>query len=60
MLNEEPRHSLSPERRVYQKPLVRRISLRAEEVLSVGCKMGSGPGPFGATCDAVPCNQPGS
>lgn len=55
-----PRPAELPERRAYQKPLVRRISLRAEEVLSVGCKMGSGPGPFGATCDAVPCNQPGS
>jgi hypothetical protein len=47
-------------KRSYQTPIVRRISLRAEEVLSVGCKMGTGPGPFGATCDAVPCNQPGS
>jgi|CXWL01.1.fsa_nt_gi hypothetical protein len=47
-------------RRTYEPPRLRRISLRADEVLSVGCKLGSGPGPFGATCDAVPCNQPGS
>jgi hypothetical protein len=44
----------------YEKPTIRRVSLVAEEVLAVGCKLGTGPGPFGATCTAVPCNQPGS
>ncbi|MEM6453613.1 MAG: hypothetical protein AAF772_00825 [Acidobacteriota bacterium] len=47
-------------RQPYEPPALRTISLVAEEVLSVGCKLGAGPGPFGATCDAVPCNQPGS
>lgn len=48
-------------RRGYIRPEVRRIDLRGEEVLSVGCKMAGGPGPYGdAGCTAVPCNQPGS
>jgi hypothetical protein len=42
-------------RESYEPPQLRIISLVAEEVLAVGCKLGSGPGPFGANCLAVPC-----
>lgn len=58
--NEPQAPTTPPTRRPYDPPRTRRIPLRAEEVLSVGCKLGAGPGPFGSTCDAVPCNQPGS
>lgn len=45
------------EKKRYEKPQLRTVSLVAEEVMAVGCKLGSGPGPIGANCLAVPCNQ---
>ncbi len=56
MKNQKPKKQRQP----YEKPKVKRIGLVAEEVLSVGCKLDTGAGPFGATCMAVPCNQVGS
>jgi hypothetical protein len=44
------------EKKRYEKPEVRIVSLVAEEVMAVGCKLGTGPGPYGSTCMAVPCN----
>ena len=43
------------DKKPYEKPHVRVVSLVAEEVLAVGCKLGTGPGPVGANCLAVPC-----
>lgn len=45
------------EKKRYEKPQLRTVSLVAEEVMAVGCKLSSGPGPIGASCVAVPCNQ---
>lgn len=39
----------------YEKPQLRVVSLVAEEVLAVGCKLGSGAGPFNVNCLATPC-----
>lgn len=47
--------SQGTDKKPYQKPQLRTISLVAEEVLAVGCKLTSAPGPFGASCLAVPC-----
>ena len=44
------------EKKRYEKPELRTVSLVAEEVMAVGCKLGSGPGPVGANCLAVPCS----
>ena len=45
----------------YAKPRLRTIELVAEEVLSVGCKLATGPGgPIGATCTAAACFADGS
>lgn len=49
------------DKKPYEKPQLRTVSLVAEEVLAVGCKLGTGPGPMGANCLAVPCvNNRGS
>lgn len=48
-------------RQSYEKPRMRVIELVAEEVLSVGCKLSSGPGgPIGATCTSSACFADGS
>lgn len=48
-------------RRTYEKPSLLVISLVAEEVLAVGCKLdGGGSGPIGASCTAASCQAPGS
>ena len=45
----------------YEKPSLLVISLVAEEVLAVGCKLdGGGSGPIGASCTASACQAPGS
>jgi hypothetical protein len=45
----------------YERPTLRSISLVAEEVLAVGCKLPDGPGgPIGANCTAAACFAPGS
>lgn len=44
-----------PEKKPYDKPQLRTISLVAEEVLAVGCKLTTATGPFGANCLSVPC-----
>lgn len=45
----------------YEKPQLRVIELKAEEVLGVGCKIASGGSAVGgATCTANGCNQAGS
>ena len=45
----------------YEKPRMRVIDLVAEEVLSVGCKLSTGPGgPIGATCTSASCFAEGS
>lgn len=50
-----------PKDRTYTKPELRRIPLKADEVLSVGCKMSTPPGaPLGATCTAAACFSAGS
>lgn len=48
-------------RQQYEKPSLLVISLVAEEVLAVGCKLdGGGSGPIGASCTASACQAPGS
>lgn len=48
-------------RQHYEKPSLLVISLVAEEVLAVGCKLdGGGSGPIGASCTASACQAPGS
>lgn len=48
-------------RQPYEKPSLLVISLVAEEVLAVGCKLdGGGSGPIGANCTAAACQAPGS
>lgn len=48
-------------RQPYGKPRMRVIELVAEEVLSVGCKLSTGPGgPIGATCTSSACFADGS
>ena len=55
------RGATRPARRPYEKPRVQAISLVAEEVLAVGCKLPDGPGgPIGANCTASACFAPGS
>lgn len=46
----------------YEKPKLRVIELKAEEVLTTGCKLTSGGSAFGsiATCVANSCSGPGS
>lgn len=48
------------EKRPYEKPVLRRIGLVADEVLAAGCKLGGQSGPRGANCRGVPCSRPGS
>ncbi len=58
-MNERPTtdHAKLP----YERPTLRSISLAAEEVLAVGCKLPDGPGgPIGANCTASSCFAPGS
>jgi hypothetical protein len=49
-----------PKKRPYEKPLLRRIGLVADEVLAAGCKLGNQSGPRGASCRGIPCSKPGS
>jgi hypothetical protein len=44
------------DKKPYEKPELRTVSLVAEEVMAVGCKLGRGAGPFGSNCQSVPCN----
>ena len=39
----------------YEKPRLRRMELRADEVLAVGCKTPMGGGPAGPNCIAGSC-----
>ena len=55
-------------KRAYEKPLLRKLALRADEVLVAGCKTASGgAGPISGACTtggapggAGPCRLPGS
>jgi hypothetical protein len=47
------------ERLPYEKPVLRSISLSADQVLSSGCKNGAQSGPTGV-CAAMPCLGDGS
>ncbi len=47
-------------RQPYEKPVLRSISLVADEVLSVGCKTGVSSGHSIPTCLVGPCYGPGS
>jgi len=56
-------------KRAYQKPQLRKLALRADEVLVAGCKTPTGgAGPIAGTCltggpgggGGGPCRQPGS
>ncbi len=48
-------------RQHYERPSLLVISLVAEEVLAVGCKLdGGGSGPIGTSCTAAACQAPGS
>ena len=47
------------EKTAYEKPRLRTIELAVEEVMGVGCKMPSGPGPVSGTCTVGPkCSTP--
>lgn len=46
-------------KQAYEKPRLRVIELVAEEVMGVGCKTASGPGPV-TLCAAGTCSLPGS
>ena len=41
----------------YEKPKLRIIELTAEEVLGVGCKLATAPGPTGAQCTLTFCSK---
>ena len=48
-------------RKAYQKPVLRRVDLIADEVLSLGCKTDTGAtGPISASCTTIPCVTLGS
>jgi hypothetical protein len=50
-----------PERQPYEKPGWRSISLVADQVLGVGCKSPTQPGPeSGVSCIATTCSAQGS
>ena len=56
----EDKSTIEP-KRPYEKPLLQSWSLHAEEVLTAGCKLGTGgPPPFGAGCSLGGCNAAGS
>jgi hypothetical protein len=46
----------------YEKPVIKTIELAAEEVLGIGCKIGSSPSgvPEIAVCAVSVCDQEGS
>lgn len=46
------------EKQRYERPVLKRIELRTEEVLSGGCKLQTGSGPATAPCTA--CSDAGS
>ncbi len=48
------------ERKVYVKPALRRVTLKAEESLAAGCKTLVTSAPAGATCEANSCFNFGS
>lgn len=51
----------SPDRKPYERPVVRTIELALEEVMSAGCKTsGGGTAPLASPCVSVPCGQAGS
>lgn len=49
-----------PEKRNYEAPKVKVISLRPEEAVLGNCKSGSHTGPVGTNCTLGPCTTPGS
>ena len=51
----------SREKKQYQKPVVARFELRAEEAVLGFCKTSGNSGPSGGGCENVnPCRLPGS
>jgi hypothetical protein len=48
------------ERKPYEKPELRRVTLKAEESLAAGCKTPATSAPAGATCSANSCFNFGS
>jgi len=52
-------------KRAYEKPQLRKLALRADEVLVAGCKTPQGAGPISGSCvkggaGGGPCRLPGS
>jgi hypothetical protein len=63
MMSKQDREKARIAKREYDKPRLRTIELSADEVLAIGCKTASSPGPEpgGATCAiGTSCAGPGS
>ncbi len=63
MTSKQDREKTGLSRREYDKPRLRTIELAADEVLAIGCKTSTSPGPKpgGATCTiGMSCAAPGS
>lgn len=57
----EQRTEQQTEKRLpYEKPVIRSVSLVADQVLGTGCKTSSGPGLGNPTCAVLPCFENGS
>jgi hypothetical protein len=50
----------NPPRKPYEKPEVRRVTLKPEESLAAGCKTPATSAPVGANCEANSCFNFGS
>ena len=52
---------MAPKKECYEKPVLRRIELKADEVLIAGCKTDHiGFAPMGSPCTAMGCGGSGS
>lgn len=56
----ETRQNQDDPKAPYERPVLRRIELRTEEVLAPGCKTISTSYPTGSSCWQNSCSQPGS